>query len=56
MVVVDAWAIVAVINIVSASILIEGGAPRFAAFSRNHHIVIIGKIFIIPLIIVRLRL
>ena len=40
--------IVAVINIVSASILIDGGAPRFLAHKINHQIVKEGNKFISP--------
>lgn len=47
---------VAVISIVSASILREGGAPRFLAERRNHQIVITGNTFIIPFRSIKLRL
>jgi hypothetical protein len=41
---------VAVINVISLSKLIEGGAAILAAVNRNHHIVIIGLIVIKPLV------
>lgn len=47
---------VAVISTVSASILIEGGAPRLLAESRNHQMVMAGKIFIMPFRRIKLRL
>jgi len=39
-----------VISIISLSKLIDGGAAIFAAVNRNHHIVIIGAIDIIPFV------
>lgn len=41
---------VAVINIISLSKLIEGGAAIFAAVNINHHMVIVGLIVINPLV------
>lgn len=41
---------VAVINIISLSKLIEGGAAIFAAVNINHHMVIVGLIDINPLV------
>ena len=49
-------ATVAVISIVSESILMDGGAPRFLAERTNHQIVITGKIFIMPFKSIRFRL
>lgn len=46
----------AVINIISESMLIEGGAPRFLAERINHQTVITGKTFIRPFKIIKLRL
>jgi hypothetical protein len=41
---------VAVINVISLSRLIDGGAAIFAAVNINHHIDIIGLIVINPLV------
>lgn len=43
------------IKIVSANILILGGAPKFLAFNINHQIVNAGNKFISPLIKFKLR-
>jgi len=41
---------VAVINVISLSRLIDGGAAMLAAVNINHHIVITGLIVINPLV------
>ena len=42
--------VVAVINIISLNILIDGGAAMFTVIHINHHIVIVGRSLIIPFI------
>lgn len=48
-------AMVAVINMASDNMLIEGGAPRFLADKINHQVVIIGNKFIMPFKSIRFR-
>jgi hypothetical protein len=52
----DEKATVAVINMASESILIDGGAPKFLADKMNHQIVITGNRFIIPFKSIKFRL